>query len=112
MTLTELRSKLTELRWQIGKQDATHYGCDWYAYKRSALPARECECNHGGAQIVITPYSYPAPIADVWESVDVSIRGEHRGIWWKLDAYSLPPGEAMGNLETIERSLVAAWNAL
>lgn len=92
-------------------------GCNWYAYRRSELPARECECNEGKpAQIVVRPHlflraSAPTP-SGAWESVEVDVTGEASGLWWKLQAYSLKPEELRDRLPDIEAALIAAWNAL
>ena len=92
-------------------------GCNWYAYRRSTLPARECECNEGKpAQIVVRPHlflraSAPTP-SGAWESVEVDVTGEASGLWWKLQAYSLKPEELRDRLPDIEAALIAAWNAL
>ncbi len=92
-------------------------GCNWYAYRRSTLPARECECNDGTPmQIVVRPHlfkhaSAPTP-SGAWESVEVDVTGEASGLWWKLQAYSLKPEELRDRLPDIEAALIAAWNAL
>lgn len=85
--------------------------CDWYAWRRSKLETRECECNDGKPmQIVITPHSM---IVDgiARESVEVEARGQY-GEWWKLTAYSLQPSDLPRRLTAVERSLAMAWNAL
>ena len=92
-------------------------GCNWYAYRRSELPARECECNAGKpTQIVVRPHlfrhaSAPTP-SGAWESVEVDVTGEASGVWFKLQAYSLKPEELRERLSEIEAALVAAWNAI
>ena len=91
--------------------------CNWYAYRRSKLPARECECNDGKPmQIVVRPYlflhaSAPTP-SGAWESCEVDVTGEAGGGWWKLQAYSLKPDELRERLPEIEAALIAAWNAI
>jgi len=91
--------------------------CNWYAYRRSEIPARECECNEGKPmQIVVRPHlfrhaSAPTP-SGAWESCEVDVTGEANGIWWKLQAYSLKPEELRERLGDIEAALVAAWNAI
>jgi hypothetical protein len=92
-------------------------GCNWYAYRRSELPARECECNGGETmQIVVRPHlfrhaSAPTP-SGAWESVEVGVTGEANGMWFRLMAYSLKPEELRERLPEIEAALIAAWNAL
>ena len=90
-------------------------GCNWYAYRRSDLPARECEHNGGQhRQLVVRPFRLEhigAP-GGAWESVEVDVTGEAKGVWFKLMAYSLTPDELRKGLPEIERRLIAAWNAL
>ncbi len=90
--------------------------CNWYAYKRSALPARCCECNSDkpGAQIVVRPWrTVDARCANgARESAAVSLTGEAGGVWHCIDAYSLSHDVLRAKLGGIERGLVAAWNAL
>lgn len=82
--------------------------CNWYAYRRSELPARECECNDGKpAQIVINPYEIVGN-----EQVEVDLIGEYGGVWYKLKAYSLSSDDLRARLPDVEASLVRAWNAL
>ena len=84
----------------------------WYAYRRSEIPAVECECNDGKRmQIVIKPHFYNYGNVKA-ESVEVDVTGEAGGVWYKLCAYSLPAEQLMPRLPKIEASLLAAWNAL
>lgn len=89
--------------------------CNWYAYRRSAIPARECECNDSKPmQIVVRPWRIEhrdAP-GGVWESAEVDVTGEAGSHWYRLQCYSLKHGELMGRLHEIEAALIAAWNAL
>jgi hypothetical protein len=86
--------------------------CNWYAYRRSKYPARECECNEGKPmQIVIRPFAYTAGMQS-WESAEIDVTGEVHGLWYKLSAYSVPHADLMGRLSKIESKLVDAWNAL
>jgi hypothetical protein len=89
-------------------------GCNWYAYRRSAIPARECECNDGKPmQIVVRPYLFlPSGGRSEHRSTEVDVTGEAGGVWFKLSAYSLRDGELQARLPDIEASLIAAWNAL
>lgn len=87
--------------------------CNWYAYRRSALPARECECNEGKAmQIVVRPFKYARPTTTAWESAEVDVSGEAGGVWFKLKAYSLTLQELRERLPEIEAQLIGAWNSL
>lgn len=89
--------------------------CNWYAYRRSAIPARECECNDGKPmQLVVHPWRFEhcgAP-GGAWESAEVDVTGEAGGVWFKLQAYSLKHDELRERLGEIESSLIAAWNTL
>ena len=84
---------------------------DWYAYRRSAIPARSCECNDRQTmQLVVRPYiNIDIP---EWSSVEVDVTGEAGGVWYKLQAYSLNPDELREKLPAIEDALMAAWNAI
>ena len=112
-----------ELReWLISqgfKVSQNHLGrenlCNWYAYKRTGLQARECECNDGKPmQIVVTPYKlvHQSLPTGVMESVEVDVTGEVEGLWFKLQAYSLRHDELRERMAEIEGRLIAAWNAL
>ena len=87
--------------------------CNWYAYHRSELEARRCECNDSkaGVQLVVKPSVMQIGDHEL-RNVEIELRGEANGIWWSLSAYSLKPEEASKNLDIIETSLIAAWNAL
>jgi hypothetical protein len=86
----------------------------WYAYKRSALPARRCECNDdkAGMQIVV----YPSDMRTITRidriSAEVEVCGEAGGHWYKLAAYSIPAEDLPDALTDIEPRLIRAWNAL
>jgi hypothetical protein len=86
--------------------------CNWYACRRSELPARECECNDGKAmQLVVYPTSYDLK-GETHESVKVDVTGEASGLWFNLSAYSMSVAELKEHLPDIERMLIAAWNAM
>lgn len=87
--------------------------CNWYAYKLSTLPARECECNDGKPmQLVVRPFKCAFSPPRAWESVEVDVSGEAGGVWFKLMAYSLTPSELRSKLPEVEARLIAAWNSL
>lgn len=87
-------------------------GCNWYAYRRSDLPARECDCNDGERmQLVIKPHEFSRG-DQVWRSAEIDVTGEVESVWFKLTAYSLPEEKLRERLPEIERRLIAAWNAL
>lgn len=84
--------------------------CNWYACRRSAIPARECECNDGKAmQIVVRPYRNAEN--PIWQSAEVDVTGETGGLWYKVSAYSVAHDELRARLAEIEAALIAAWNA-
>ena len=86
--------------------------CNWYACRRTAIAARECECNTGKTmQIVIHPYAYEIAVT-VNESFGVSIVGEAGSLWFDLKAYSMNSDELKTRLGDVEAMLVRAWNAL
>jgi hypothetical protein len=90
-------------------------GCNWYAYRRSAIPARECECNDGKPmQIVVRPYrhKHAQAVGGAWESAEVDVTGESGQVWYALKGYGMKPAELMARLPEIEAALIAAWNAL
>ena len=90
-------------------------GCNWYAYRRSAIPARECECNERESmQIVVRPFRLEhVGVPDgARESAEVDVTGEAGSHWYKLTCYSLTHDELRGRLHEIEAALIAAWNAL
>jgi len=87
--------------------------CNWYAYRRSAIEARRCECNDNkpGMQIVVKP-SVMTLSGTRHRSVEIELRGEYNAVWWNLSAYSMNPDQVPESLSFVEASLIAAWNAL
>jgi hypothetical protein len=112
----ELREWLLTQGFRVAEDNLSRDNdCNWYAYRRSELPARECECNDGKPmQIVVHPFKYrhPSTMHQEWQSVEVDVTGEAGGVWFKLQAYSLKHDELRERLGEIEGSLIAAWNAL
>lgn len=115
--LDRLRKWLEDQGFRIAKEHTNKdNGCNWYAYRRSALPARVCTGNPEkvGQQVVVQPFllhNGPAPMT--WSSVEVSVRGACQdGVWFILKAYAIEQDELMQSLPSIERRLIAAWNAL
>lgn len=113
MTLEHLKAHLAAQGFRFGKQPLwqTHNECQWYAWRRTSLPARECETNGNKCQLVVTPYRYEAG-SEEHESVTLDVTGEAGGLWYKLEAYSMKPREAFDQLSAVEAALVRAWNAL
>ena len=111
----ELRGWLTEQGFRCAENPLRYpeNGCNWYAYRRSELSARVCECNDDkpGMQIVVTP-SEMTLNDTTHRGVEIELRGEANGVWWKMTAYSLKPEDVPAKLADVERALIAAWNAL
>lgn len=85
---------------------------DWFAYKKSKLPARECELYIGqAAQIRVTPYLITAGTNHI-KMCEVSIKGKVADVWFELKASSLSYEKTIERMPEVERMLVAAWNAL
>jgi hypothetical protein len=84
--------------------------CNWYAYRQTALEARLCESSSKPPQIEVKVYSVLSSVN--CESVEIGLTGERGGTWYKLMAYGRSPRELMIDLPHIEKSLIAAWNAL
>lgn len=105
----DLRQWLLGQGFLIGHSGSSQFNdCNWYAYRRSKITARECECNDGKAmQLVVTPHLWQS-----FTSVCVDVTGEAGGKWFKLQAYGLSNQEFCEHLGDIETSLIAAWNAL
>ena len=112
----ELRKWLETQGFRVAPESLSRdNGCNWYAYRRSAIPARECECNDGKPmQLVVRPFriEHSSVPGGVWESAEVDVTGEAGSHWYKLTCYSLKHDELRGRLHEIEAALIAAWNAL
>lgn len=114
MNLSELKAWLEGAGFKCAADPLRnqHNDCEWYAWRRSTLPARECECNERTSmQLVIHPYS-SVHGGSRHESVTAEVRGAYAAHWWTLQAYSLSADELAANLSEIEGSLVRAWEAL
>lgn len=111
MSLEQLHDWLKDQGFSFGRQTRQMNECDWYAWRRSALPARPCDCNGPGLQLVINPYAMRLD-GTLHESVEVEVTGEAGEIWWKLLAYSMKPADLVARLTDVEAALVAAWNAV
>lgn len=90
--------------------------CNWYACRKIKSECRECETNEGKRlQIIASPYLIDHSFRGEHfcsASVQLSITGEAKDVWYKLMAYSLSPDELRERLDEIEGRLVAAWSAL
>ncbi len=117
MTLYELRAWLESEGFRTAENHLRDRinAATWYAYRRSKLPARRCECNDDkeGAQICVYPSDLRSLTGrDDTISVEVELCGEAGGDWYKLRAYGFKLEELPAKLDDIERRLVCAWNAL
>lgn len=88
--------------------------CNWYAYRDSAIPARECELNLGKPmQVVVRPLLVDVPEFNLQlVSASVSVTGVFGDVPFKLECYSITHPVLMRRLPEIEARLIAAWNAL
>ena len=112
--MTELREWLESAGFKFGIDSLRYEGneCDWYAYRRTAIPSRECECNDGKAmQIIIKPSQF-AVNGKQYKTASVEVCGEYDGQWWRLEAYGVDTDKFPEKFDAIERSLISAWNAL
>src|SRR3990170_1856844 len=111
--IEQLHEFLTEHGFKFGTVPSREMNnVNWYAWRASKLPARECECNEGKpAQLVVYPYSFNLHEKNR-TSVEVEICDEAGEIWYKLQAYSITADEFMARMDEIEASLINAWNAL
>jgi hypothetical protein len=112
---TELRAWLEAQGFRCAEDPTRHHDneCNWYAYRRSKLEARCCECNDNkpGMQIVVKPSAMQ--IGDnKHRSAEIELCGEANGVWWNFSAYSIRPEEVPVKLPEVEAGLIAAWNAL
>lgn len=109
----ELRAWLIGQGFRVARDDLSRNNeCNWYAYRQSAIPSRECEENKGKQmQVVVSPFRL-AQSSGVWESAEMDVTGEAGGNWYKIQCYSLTHADLMARLDDIESALIAAWNAL
>lgn len=110
----ELRAWLQAQGFRVWRNymSTQHNACNWYAAKRSAIPARECECNEDKpAQIVVYPHDFEIH-GRRHQSNEVEITGEAADTWFNLKAYGIKDDELKARLPEIEAMLVSAWNAL
>lgn len=112
--MTELKDWLTSKGFKFQENPiptpGNHIG--WVAYRPVPHEVRACETNDTKRlQLVIHPYQYPIN-GDLYSSVELQVTGEYNKVWYQLRAYSLSPDEVTEQLDTIELSLVKAWNNL
>ena len=114
MTLTTLKHWLTASGFSFSANHLNNHqfnDCTWYAYRKTALDARECECNEGKRmQIIVRPTVFTMH-GQPHSSVEVDLCGQY-GEWWKFTSYGHSFEEFRANLPQIEAGLVRAWNAL
>lgn len=112
--LDELRTWLEEQGFKVYKNSLgkPENECNWQAFRRTSLPCSECETNDGKpVQLAVSPYAYEI-MGRRWEYAEIELTGEADGHWFNLSAYRMKPEELKAKLEGVEKSLVAAWNAL
>lgn len=114
MDLQELRAHLESIGFRFGPQPArdTANRCGWYAWRRSEIESRPCECNDDkpGVQLVIVPWLFEVQGLE-HASCEIELTGQ-RGAWYRLKAYGVKFDELPDALQGIEAALVRAWNAL
>ncbi len=114
--LDDLREWLSTEGFQLGPNQfaSRENECNWYAWRRSEIEARRCECNDDkqGVQIVVTPHRFDLGSMPTVESVEVDITGEADGRWHKIQAYGIKPDDLKRSLPDVEAALIRAWNAL
>lgn len=113
MNIENIELFLKEQGYSFSKDSSNNLNqCGWYAYKRSDMLARPCECNDNKQiQLVIYPYKNTHN-GNTYESLEVDITGEYKNQWFKLSCYSLSPLDFYQRHKEIETSLINAWNAL
>ena len=86
--------------------------CNWYAWRRSELPARKCEINDGEGMVIVVT-AYKARVGSVgFRSVSISVTGVFDGTSREIEAYGIEPESVPAKLADVESSLISAWNAL
>ncbi|MGE0344263.1 MAG: hypothetical protein AB7O86_14485, partial [Porticoccaceae bacterium] len=80
--------------------------CNWHAYRRSAIDARQCERNSDrpGMQIVVRPTSILAN-GQQYRSAEIDLYGEAGAVCWRMSAYSIHPDKVPELLPDIEAAL-------
>ena len=112
--MKELRAWLEGQGFRFGNDELRNKGneCDWYAYRRTKIEARECECNDGKAmQIIVKPSQFTLH-GEQYSRASGEVCGEYGGEWWRMEGYGVDVAKLPAKLDTIERQLIAAWNAL
>lgn len=109
--LDELKLWLESEGFTVGKNHLNFEmnNVGWYAWRR--IEGTDCECNDKPPSLVIWPYSM-VNYGETFESVEIEITGERKGVWWKLKAYAIQAKELKEKLPMIENTLVYAWNGL
>lgn len=87
-------------------------GAEWFAYRPTIHPARQCECNgKRPLQVVATLHEIHVNGDDL-SKVEVKVCGEVGGRWFALAAHGISLDECPAALLEAERSLIAAWNGI
>ena len=111
--LDDLREWLKSNSFRISRDSSRNEsGVNWYAYRPTRWPGRECECNEGKAcQLVVWPHDMRFGGHRI-SGVELEVSGEALGIWWKFRGYSISVEDLPQKIDTVEHGLVAAWNAI
>lgn len=110
MNIEELHDWLESQGFKFSKSKQSGDQCNWIAFRRSEISARKCECEkRKKMDIVIRPF-YDSSLYQ--NGIDVELLGEYRETWFKIQATDINFTDLQKNLPTIEKQLIAAWNAL
>lgn len=112
MTFDELRAGLEAKGWQISRNPmrGQYNEIDWYGYSRmTGVP--DCDCNDKPPSLICEPSSFEVG-GHRHNNVAFSLTGETSGRWFKLEAYSVRPDEAIDAIPDVRALLGRAWSAL
>jgi hypothetical protein len=110
--LNEFREQLIAEGWKIGFNAFRSHDfntCNWYAWKRSSAKT-ECISNEKPPSLIVYPFHSKTQIQH--ENYEVELCGEVPTGWIKLLHYSHEVPKFFEELPAIDKSLVAAWEAL
>ena len=113
-TLPQLKNWLTSSGFSFSTNSTDVHlfnDCNWYAYRKTSLDARECECNEGKRMQIIVRPSIFTIYGNTHSTVEVDIYGKY-GEWWKFTSYGHSFEKFQTNLPQIEAGLIRAWNVL
>lgn len=109
MKADELKAALVADKWNVSPDNlAGNRTPAWYAW-RPSKSATFCECNDKPPQFVIKPWEAEY-YGKVTHSMELELVGERNGLWYKLQAYSMPMGT--DKIEEVSTALIRAWESL